>query len=61
MILWNQRTGECDEVPTAAAYALGRWAVALIAFTLRACAEVIGRSIVSSAPIEHRCGRIKLD
>jgi len=23
MILWNPRTGECDEVPTAAAYALG--------------------------------------
>ena len=23
MILWNPRTGLCDEVPTAAAYALG--------------------------------------
>lgn len=23
MILWNPRTGECDEVPKAAAYAMG--------------------------------------
>jgi hypothetical protein len=23
MVLWNPRTGVCDEVPTAAAYALG--------------------------------------